>query len=148
MQLIVRVPIDGIQDMQQRLHRAAPAWRVIGQRLRGSILRNFRRQGWFPKIWQRSAAAAARHGQTLVETAYLRNSMHATSGDSWAAAGTDKLVYAAIHQYGGRTGRNHAVSLPARPYLPIDAAGNLHSSDSRFISAVLGNWIIHGRAAP
>ncbi len=34
------------------------------------------------------------------------------------------LEYAAIHQFGGRTGRNKATKITARPYLPIDDDGD------------------------
>lgn len=43
---------------------------------------------------------------------------HAT--DTYAEVGTNK-VYAAIHQFGGRAGRNHASTIPARPFLGLGA---------------------------
>jgi phage virion morphogenesis protein len=41
----------------------------------------------------------------------------ALTNDS-VTAGSDR-VQAAIHQFGGQTGRNHAATIPARPFFPI-----------------------------
>lgn len=48
-----------------------------------------------------------------------------TVGTNWGA-GSIKGG-AAIHQFGGMAGRGRKVRIPARPFMPIDAAGNLES---------------------
>lgn len=69
--------------------------------------------------WPVSAAAAARAGQTLIDEGNLfRSIVHEPSPDSVAVG--SNLIYARIHQLGGKTGRGHAVTLPARPYLGLD----------------------------
>lgn len=49
-----------------------------------------------------------------------------TVGTNWGA-GSIKGG-AAIHQFGGMAGRGRKVRIPARPFMPIDAAGNLEPS--------------------
>lgn len=49
-----------------------------------------------------------------------------TIGTNWGA-GSIKGG-AAIHQFGGMAGRGRKVKIPTRPFMPIDAAGNLEPS--------------------
>lgn len=35
------------------------------------------------------------------------------------------MVYAAIHQFGGRAGKGKKVEIPARPFLPANDTGGL-----------------------
>jgi len=53
---------------------------------------------------------------------HLVRSLVSSFGDQHASLGSD-VVYAAIHQLGGKAGRNHAIPIPARPYLPLEADG-------------------------
>lgn len=52
----------------------------------------------------------------------LAPSIHSEYGSDFAAAGTNK-IYGAIHQFGGQAGRNHAVTIPARPFLGLSDEG-------------------------
>ncbi len=54
----------------------------------------------------------------LVQTSQLKNSIASDASDTQVAVGTD-VVYARIHQFGGRAGRGKSVFIPARPYLGI-----------------------------
>jgi phage virion morphogenesis protein len=57
-------------------------------------------------------------GQTLLERGHLMQSItHHVSGHE-VEVGTN-VVYAAIHQFGGRAGRQHASVIPARPFLGV-----------------------------
>lgn len=72
--------------------------------------------------WIPSERALRTGGQTLVDTARLRNSITAESDAAHAAWGTN-VVYAAVHQYGnvivrGRRGGGN----PARPFVGINSA--------------------------
>ncbi|RNL99745.1 phage virion morphogenesis protein, partial [Dickeya undicola] len=91
---------------------------------------NFEDEGR-PK-WLVSLAAEDRSGQTLRETGRLAASVSTDYDSSHATIGTN-VVYAAIHQFGGKTGRNESVELPARPYLPIDADGELQPEAVRSV---------------
>lgn len=72
-------------------------------------------------LWEQSERAKNEGGSTLVDYGHLRDSItHFVFLDgSGLEQGTD-MVYAAIHQFGGEAGRNHSVTLPARPYIGIN----------------------------
>jgi phage gpG-like protein len=56
-----------------------------------------------------------------VRTGRLRSSIATTpaqkSGDTYYCTIGTNVVYARIHEYGGQTGRNHAVNMPKRPFM-------------------------------
>jgi phage virion morphogenesis protein len=90
------------------------------------------------KAWLKSQRARLEEGQTLTDSARLRQSItHHATGEA-VEVGTN-VIYAAIHQFGGRivpkNGRAlrfpvpggewvtvAAVDIPARPYLGLDNA--------------------------
>lgn len=160
----------------------APAFNPIAQKVRGDTLANFRGGGVFPGPWAPSKRVQKRGGQTLVDTAILRNSIHGQSGHGFARVGTD-VIYAAIHQLGGditMPARNqvnafrpggkfmsrkkamsskaksikiwagrigaHTIHIPARPFLPVDAQGNLAPATSQFVVKTLADFIMRGAA--
>jgi phage gpG-like protein len=169
---VVRIEVNAelaARRMGERAERAGdqrPAHAAAAMMLRGGILLNFRMGGHFPEKWDRSAAADARGGKTLVDTATLRNSVHASHGATYGAAGTD-VVYAAVHQFGfagsvtvrahrrtTRSGkvatvRSHSrrTNVPARPFLPVDAFGNLEPKLARRIRNLYGRHIVDGRTS-
>lgn len=59
-------------------------------------------------------------GKTLTDTARLRRSITSHADAERAEVGTN-VIYAGIHQFGGLTGRGHAVKMPARPFLGLSA---------------------------
>lgn len=134
-----------IGDAAGRVLNLRPAHEAGAMQLRGGILRNFRAEGHFPQPWRKSRAAADRGGQTLAASGTLRSSIHTTVTDSYGAAGTD-VLYAAIHHFGGRTGRNHATVLPARPILPVDDNGEMEPRMAARIRAIYRRYIVEGRA--
>ncbi|MCK9372591.1 MAG: phage virion morphogenesis protein [Sulfuricurvum sp.] len=60
----------------------------------------------------------------LQKSGRLRSSIVSDVSDNEVVVGTN-LKYAAIHQFGGMAGRGKKVRIPARPFMPIDANGNL-----------------------
>ena len=92
----------------------------IGSRLVASTLERFRSESApHGTPWQQSLRALVQSGQTLQNTGRLRDSIqHVVRGDGVEVG--SNVVYAAIHQFGGKTGKGHAVTLPARPYHGID----------------------------
>ena len=94
----------------------------IGRYLVASTLRRFERErAPDGSPWLKSARALAEGGQTLTDTGRLRGSIAHTVTDGGRAVEVgSKVLYAAIHQFGGRAGRGRRVTLPARPYLGID----------------------------
>ncbi len=99
-----------------------PAMRKIAGTLLTETQLNFMDEG--RPAWTPSLAAEERDGQTLQLTGRLMGSVSTDYDDRQAAVGTN-VVYGAIHQFGGKTGRNESVELEARPYLPITGDGEL-----------------------
>ena len=66
--------------------------------------------------WIPSERAIREDGQTLVDQGLLLGSLTTDSGPDFAEVGSN-VAYAAIHQFGGRAGRNLATTLPQRSYL-------------------------------
>jgi phage gpG-like protein len=65
--------------------------------------------------------ARARTGKVLIDTARLKNSITARvegSGPAVLRIGSN-VIYARIHQLGGRAGRGHRSLIPARPFLAV-----------------------------
>lgn len=55
----------------------------------------------------------------LQDTGQLAASVHSQYGDDYTMIGAAR-PYARIHQLGGETGRGHATTIVARPYLPFN----------------------------
>lgn len=55
----------------------------------------------------------------LIRSGHLRSSRQTFRRDNVSGIGSN-LIYAAIHQMGGKTGRGRKVLMPARPYLGLD----------------------------
>lgn len=140
-------PVDALlAQLRDSLRDTSPAFREIGEELVAISMEAFRRQAdpATGREWAPSRRAEEQHGQTLIDTGRLRASVVARAGHLEAAVGSN-VIYAAIHQTGGRTaphvirprhkralwwpgaGRprahvNHPGSrLPARPYLGVGA---------------------------
>lgn len=139
---------DMLARLQQRLWNMKPVMAVIGQVVRTSVIRNFEAEGrpqrWQPlsmaTLYQRIGGASSRkkrggtkigairklaNHKVLQDTARLKNSINVRAFNDRAEifpdsakVGTD-LVYAAIHQFGGKAGRGRKVTIPARPFLMV-----------------------------
>lgn len=62
--------------------------------------------------------------KVLTQTGTLSSSFTVSADATGATVGTN-LVYAAVHNFGGVTGRNHASKMPERRFMPVDGAGEL-----------------------
>ena len=129
-----------------RLANPAPALDEIGSRLVTSTVRRFElERSPTGQPWRKSLRAKRQGGQTLTDTARLRQSITHRVTDDAVEVGTN-VEYAAIHQLGGKTrartirprrrkalsflvgGRRVTVrsvrhpgsTIPARPFLGLD----------------------------
>ncbi|MBS3796677.1 phage virion morphogenesis protein [Pseudoalteromonas sp. BDTF-M6] len=85
--------------------------------------------------WQQSEAAKDRGGLTLTDKRNLAGSItHNVVGDTLEHGLGEE--YAAIHHFGGRTGRNKATLLPARPIVGI---GALQANE---IDDIISDWLV------
>ncbi len=85
--------------------------------------------------WEQSQAAKDRGGLTLTDTRSLAGSVtHSVSFNTLVHGLGEK--YAAIHHFGGETGRNKNVKLTARPILGIAAIQEAEIND------IVEDWLI------
>lgn len=101
----------------------------IGEYFVGEVLDNLQRQTLFdgsPML--QSQAAIERAGKTLIGKGHLRDSYVYQLTDTGVEIGSSR-IYAAIHHFGGATGRGHKTILPARPVLGITAEGEREIGD-------------------
>lgn len=75
-----------------------------------------------------SAAAVKRGGKTLLDRGHLRDSYAYQIAGGILAVGSN-MVYAAIHHFGGKTGRGHKINITARPVLGINSQRELAIGD-------------------
>jgi phage virion morphogenesis protein len=118
-----------------------PAMRKIAGTLAMVVEDNFAAEGR-PR-WQPSQRAASSGGKTLQQTGRLASSI-VTDYDASSVVIGSNAEYARIHQLGGKAGRGHSVELPARPYLPVTADGDLQPEASE---AVLATVLRHLKTA-
>jgi phage virion morphogenesis protein len=141
MQIHVSIQDSDILELLERLHgrvgNLTPAMRAIGETVRTSVERNFEAQGR-PGKWLPSQRVRKTGGQTLSLTGRLRRSFSVKATGSRVSVGTN-VVYAAIHQMGGKAGRCGKVTIPARPFLMVQ------DEDWREIERQLAEYITGGR---
>ncbi|MCG6552503.1 MAG: phage virion morphogenesis protein [Candidatus Magnetominusculus sp. LBB02] len=109
--------IEALSLIAQRVTNLKPAMQLIGKRVTASVKENFR-AGGRPQMWIPSQRAKATGTQTLIDTKNLMNTIHPTAYNDRVEIGTN-VKYAAIHQFGGYTGRGHKSYIPPRPFLMV-----------------------------
>ncbi|MEI8390376.1 MAG: phage virion morphogenesis protein [bacterium] len=125
----IKVDDKEIQQLLKKLISKAANLRPLMKNISGimldSVEENFEREGR-PDKWQGLAKSTIKQrtkkgywlGRILQVRGELAASITSKSDESSAVVRTNK-VYAAIHQFGGNTGRNKKVEIPARPYLKL-----------------------------
>jgi len=97
--------------------RFAAARQEIGEHMLGEVQDALHEQKLFDgQPMPQSQAAIARKGKTLINKGHLRDSYAYQLTPDGVEVGSNK-VYAAIHHFGGKTGRGLRVTLPPRPVL-------------------------------
>ncbi|WP_291325252.1 phage virion morphogenesis protein [Desulfovibrio sp. UCD-KL4C] len=93
---------------------------AVGETLVSSTLQRFQ-DGVDPdgKKWKTSQRADKEGGQTLVDSAILRDSITYEASPQMVCIGSNE-IYARIHQLGGKAGRGLKVTIPKRSYLGIN----------------------------
>lgn len=126
----IEVKIDDKQ-LQQALNKLTdkcsdlrPLMQNIAGTLEDSVEENFENEG-SPK-WKELSKVTIKQrkkkgywpSRILQVSGELASSITSSYDSSSAVVGTNK-VYATIHQFGGKAGRNKKVKITARPYLKI-----------------------------
>jgi phage virion morphogenesis protein len=145
----VRIEVDVkglgslLKGVQAGLKDLTPAMRDIGERMRWSVEENFRRGGR-PKKWRDLAPATKRArekaspptwpGRILIVNAVLKNSINVHAERDSVTVGTAD-IRGRIHQLGGKAGRGHRATIPARPFLVVQKADERYAARaiSRFL---------------
>ncbi len=115
---------EKLLELAQKGENLRPLMKNIAGIFAYSTEENFKNEGR-PK-WQDLAESTKKQrqkkrkcsGQILQVEGQLASSISTHYDKDCAVIGSN-LDYAAIHQLGGQTGRNKAVSIPARPYLKL-----------------------------
>lgn len=114
-----------LDQLAEKTSDLRPLMKNIAGILEDSVEQNFKEQGR-PK-WPMLAKSTIAHrvrvnkwpGMMLqMSAAGLASSITSNYDENSAVVGTNK-IYAAIHQFGGKAGRNKQVEIPARPYLMV-----------------------------
>ena len=162
-----------LRDLQAAGLDMAPLMDSIGAALLGNTLDRFE-QGRGPKgdAWKKSRRASQQGGQTLIDSARLRDSIVTEASAAEVTIGTN-VIYAAIHQFGGTIraktakglafsvpgfaaegGGDHlvivdSVTLPPRPYLGIgpEDEDSIDEAYELYIGQVLQGAVGQARSA-
>jgi phage virion morphogenesis protein len=130
----IRVKDQGVSDLltrlQHRIGNLRPALQVVGEIVVESIQRNFeehqspKKQRWkdlSPAYERWKTQKMGRNADdVLILSRDLMGSIAYKAYSDKVVIGTGPyIVYAAIHQFGGKTGRGHAATMPARPFMGV-----------------------------
>ena len=96
-----------LKNLQGRLSDPQQPLRECGLVLLRSVSKNFK-AGGRPKKWKKSNRAKESGGQTLVDTARLKNSITMKVEGKKLTVGTN-VIYAAIHDQGGKISKNASI---------------------------------------
>ncbi|WP_104565841.1 phage virion morphogenesis protein [Ralstonia mannitolilytica] len=109
----------------ERVTNAEPVMRKIAATLAAHTDEAFAAQGIPPWVDLADSTAKRREadgtwpGMILHVTGTLASSYTTSAGPDYAML-SSFLPYAAIQNFGGKAGRNHAATLPARRQIPVD----------------------------
>ncbi len=128
---MITITIDNTQALAavERLRRACrnlkPVMADISEVMLEEVRENFDRQGrpahWVDLDATTKAARAKRNkwpGKILQESGMLKNTIFPSANHDSAMV-TAPAEYAAIHNFGGITGRGHKTRIPARPFMVL-----------------------------
>lgn len=108
------------KQLEWRCENMQPAFNVAGQVIENSVRLNFR-SGGRPDKWAKSSYKGKRGNKPLINRGMaggLMGSISHRATSEEVSVGSDK-IYAAIHNNGGETGRNHATTIVKREFLLI-----------------------------
>ena len=128
----ITLSIEELQGKLERLSKAlenkTPLLRRIANTLQNVTEESFDKQASpFGEKWKPNAPKTLqkkRGNKILIQSGLLSQSFTQKVTGTSAQVGTNK-EYAAIHQFGGKAGRNRKVIIPARPFMPIKANGEI-----------------------
>jgi len=122
-------------DLKARAGNTRPVMSEIGDIVISSIEKNIEVGGRYSspdswkgggRKWKGLAAATIKQrmkkgywpGKILQQTGSMAGSLSKKVGSNSVTIGTNK-IYGAIQQFGGKAGRGHKVTIPARPWIVV-----------------------------
>jgi phage virion morphogenesis protein len=114
-----------LKNLQDKIGNLRPIMKDIAGIMHDAVEENFEKQGrpnWkplSPKTIKRRQEKGYWPGKILQMRGELAVSISKKFDNKSAIVGTNK-AYAAIHQFGGKAGRKHKVTIPPRPFLQLD----------------------------
>lgn len=94
---------SGLDELNGKLTDMRPLWEGIGQAVVSETVQRFsKEQAPDGSRWEQSVRAKEEGGKTLTDRGHLRDSITYSLSATGVEVGTD-MVYAAIHQFGGKT---------------------------------------------
>lgn len=127
---------EPIRQFAANLSDVLPLMKNLGEITLSSVQENFE-VGGRPK-WQPLAPATVKakgHAKPLLDSGVLKSVVMKARADQ-VVVGVQPAAkaYAAIQHFGGKAGRNHSVTIPARPYML------LQDEDLAEIDQLLQSW--------
>ncbi len=115
--------VQEMHKLEQRAQDTEPLMAHIANTLALFTSQSFEKEtSPFGEKWKPLSSATLKKSKglkkKLVDKGKLVNSIHTSHTTKSASIGTS-VVYARIHQFGGKAGRNHKVIIPARHFIPI-----------------------------
>nr|DAS37256.1 MAG TPA: virion morphogenesis protein [Caudoviricetes sp.] len=129
----------GLGQLLHNLTRRKAVNAAIAAELLSLTEDNFENEGWGGQRWK----PTQRGGKILQLSGQLAGSISTSATNSFARIGSNKK-YAAIHHLGGKAGRGRKVTIPARPYLPINGSGQLQPGGEQRILEVVKDALVQG----
>lgn len=159
---MIKISVDsrdmerGLSQLLQNIQNRRQMMVGVAAELLSMTEDNFESESWGGDKWKETH----RGGKKLQLSGQLAASINTQSGNDFARIGSNKK-YAAIHHLGGEIQAKNAeylmipigngrfackksVSIPARPYLPIDGSGKLQANGEKRILDVVKDALIQG----
>ena len=154
--------------LQQRLTNIQPAMQGIGETIMERAKRRFETStapdgtAWKPlsaatlgtiygrlgASYRKKDGSLNKKGQQkmgarkpLVDTGDLSRQFF-VSANANSVSISNTMPYAAIHQFGGMAGRGRKVAIPARPFLPVSASGDLDATERELVLDTLSRYLL------
>lgn len=160
---------DALQALSKRVSNMQPILQAIGEDIKERTKQRFgtstgpdglRWQGnSIATIQAMLASARARKGgvlkngnlskkvqtglagkKLLVDSGSLARQFHVSANANSVTVG-NSMIYAAIHQFGGKAGKGKKVTIPARPFLPVKSDGSLYPQEQRLVLDALNAYL-------
>ncbi|WP_295701250.1 phage virion morphogenesis protein [Helicobacter typhlonius] len=138
--------IKEMNDLESALKDTEPLMAHIANTLALFTSQSFEKEtSPFGEKWKPLSSATLKKSKglkkKLVDKGKLVNSISTSHTAKSASIGTN-VVYARIHQYGGKAGRNHKTIIPARAFLPINDKGNVPQSLQDELQGLVQEYIL------